>query len=310
MEKSTKKNLLIYLIIGASCLVVGGAIGIIGKKVLGQEIVDDSSFNPEKFKADGAALLKKYENYTGTTPEKEFTQTELVNIALEKYRRYEHSMSVGIGLALAKSVGITVNQEIRAAQVRNGDQYFEESVSKSDMVACAYRFYQTGTDSGVNSYEGTDVSKDATRATYANNPKHYSLEGYKKDWGKTLDEMFIYIVSGKTVLSNEPLSRDGTDYVITLNLNVDTSTYYYKSQMVSVSGLSSRPVFTLEKLTYVLTKDLDLKRLTCEEAYSASMAGISAQTASTLNYYYFPNYVREIPELNEKIDYTMEGLIQ
>ena len=308
MEKSKRRNLLTYLIIGASCLVVGGAAGIVAKRLLGQEIVDDSGFNPEKFKADSAALLKRYENYTGSTPEKEFTQTELVNIALEKYRRYEHSYSIGIGLAIAKSVGITVNQEIRAAQVRNGDQYFEESSSKSDMVPCAFRFYQTGMESGVDSYEGTDVSKDATRATYTDNPKHYTLEGYKKTWGKTLDEMFIYIVSSKTVMSTEPLSRNGTDYVITLNLNVDTSTYYYKSQMVTISGLSSRPVFTLEKLTYVLTKDLDLKQLTCEEAYSASMAGISAQTTSTLNYYYFPNYVREIPELNEKIDYTLEGL--
>lgn len=308
MEKSKRRNLLTYLIIGASCLVVGGAAGIVAKRLLGQEIVDDSGFNPEKFKADSAALLKRYENYTGSTPEKEFTQTELVNIALEKYRRYEHSYSIGIGLAIAKSVGITVNQEIRAAQVRNGDTYFEESSSKSDMVACAYRAIQIGADGELDGFEGSDVSKDATRATYTNNPKHYTHDGYKKAWGKTLDEMFIYIVSSKTVMSTEPLSRNGTDYVITLNLNVDTSTYYYKSQMVTISGLSSRPVFTLEKLTYVLTKDLDLKQLTCEEAYSASMAGISAQTTSTLNYYYFPNYEINIPELNERIDYSMEGL--
>ena len=308
MEKSKKRNLITYLIIGASCLVVGGTAGIVAKRLLGQEVVDDSGFNPEKYNVDSAALLKRYENYTGTTPEREFTQSELVNIALEKYRRSENSYSVGIGLAIAKSVGITVVQEIRSAQVKNGDSYFEESASKSDMVPCAYRFYQEGADGEVDSYEGSDVAKDATYATYTNTPKHYTHDGYKKAWGKTLDEMFIYIVSGKTVMSSEPLERNGSDYVITLNLNVDTSTYYYKYQMVTISGLSSRPVFTLEKLKYVLTKDLELKQLTCEEEYSASMAGISAQTTATLNYYYFPNYEIKIPELNERIDYSMEGL--
>ena len=308
MEKRKKKNLITYLIIGASCLVVGGTLGIVGKKVLGQEIVDDSGFNPEKYKADSAALLKRYENYTGSTPEKEFTQTELVNIALEKYRRCEYSYSVGIGLANAVAVGVNVMQEIKAAQVRNGDTYFEESVSKSSMVGCAYRSMQVGKDGELDSYEGTSISDDASHASYAYAPKHYTHDGYKKAWGKTLDEMFIYIVSGKTVMSTEQLTKDGSNYVITLNLNVDTSTYYYKYQMVTISGLSSRPVFTLEKLTYVLTKDLDLVSLKCEEAYSASMAGISATTTATLNYYYFPNYEIKIPELNERIDYSMEGL--
>lgn len=306
MEKKTKKNLITYLIIAGSCLAVGGVAGVIGKRVLGQEIVDDSSFNPKKFEANVDEIYSRYLKYTGTNITNDFSTSEIINIALEKYRRCENSYSMGIGVAYAEAPVIgTVEQAIRSAQVKNGDKYFEESSSKSTQVQCAVRTYQEGKDGELDSYKGSSVSSNAEKATYSNDFTHYTHKNYKKTWGKTLDEMFIYIISNKTILKVESFDKKTDSYVITIDLNPDTSTYYYKTQMVTISELDSRPVFSKEKLTFTLSKELNLIHLRCEEAYEASKFKFTAPTTATIDYYYYPNGYYEIPSYNQPIDYSL-----
>ncbi len=304
MKPKTKKRLITYAIIVGGCLAIGGTAGIIAKRAFGPVDVDDSSFKPETVMPNVQEIYSRYENYSGKDYHREFTSSELVNIALEKYRRCENSYSMGYGAPVAMGVA----QQIRSAQIKNGDTYFEESASKG-VVGMAVRATQVGKDGDVSYHMQNDknyVSDNAEKATYPTTPTVLTHDEYKKKWGKTLDEMFIYIISNKTVLSSETDSS-GSNYVITLNLNPDTSTYFYKSQMVTISGLSSRPPFKQEKLTYTLSKDLDLIALKAEEIYTATMASIPvpAEVNATLNYKYFPNQYYEIPELNESIDYSL-----
>ena len=304
MKPKTKKRLITYSIIIGGCIALGGASGIIAKRAFGPIDVDDSSFNPALFAADINSIYSRYESYSGTDYHKSFTASELVNIALEKYRRCENSFSMGYGAPVAMGVA----QQIRSAQIKNGDSYFEESASRG-VVGMAVRAFQEGKDGSVKYHMQSDknyVSENAERASYPANPVELTHEDYKAKWGKTLDEMFIYIISNKTVLSSDvEVNKD--NYVITLNLNPDTSTYYYKSQMVTISGLSSRPPFKQEKLTYTLSKELDLQALKAEEIYTATMASIPmpATVNATLHYKYFPNQYYKIPELTESLDYSL-----
>ena len=303
MKSKTKKNLITYLIIGGSCLAIGATAGIVGKKVLGQEIVDESGFDPESFKANVDEIYSRYLNYTGSNYSKDFSASELVNIALEKYRRCEYCASVGIGYANASPGG---NQTVRNAQIKNGDTYFEESISLG-IVGVAERSIQVGKDGPVNLYmtdNKPDISPES--ANYPSTPSELAHDAYKAKWGKTLDEMFIHIISKKTILDSD-VSKSGNEYTVTLNLNVDTSTYYYKSQMVTISNLNSRPVFSKEKLIYTLSSNLDLIHMRSEEEYKATAMGFTASINSAIEYYYYPNVEKNIPEITEKIDYSWRG---
>ena len=306
MEKRTKRNLITYFIIGGSCLAIGGTLGVVGKRVLGQEIIDNSNVNPSEFVPDVASIYAKYKKYNGSNVAKDFTPVELVNIALEKYRNCDYCYSVGVGQAKANSLGINVVQLVRSCQIKHLDSYFEESASYSSMVPVAVRSYQEGKDGSVECYKTKSVSSNAESATYSGNPTVYEHDNYKSTWGKTLDEMFIYVISNNTLVSAEPveIDKESGNLTITLTLDNDFSTYFYQKQMVTISGLDSNPSFSKEKLTFTLTSRLELVHLRCEEEYVATM-GFSANTSATIDYYYYPDMYMDIPELNTPFDYSI-----
>ena len=123
--------------------------------------------------------------------------------------------------------------------------------------------------------------------------------------------MFIYIISDKTVLE-EGCSIEKKDGLITvkLNLNVDTSSYYYKVQMKTISNLSGLPSFEYLKQTYTFKDDMTLLHCSVDEKYQASMAGIKANIHNTIEYYYHANEFRKIPNLDELVSYSTEGETQ
>ena len=101
-----------------------------------------------------------------------------------------------------------------------------------------------------------------------------TAQEYSDFMGRTLDQMFIYIISDKTLSGSGATITlaDNGDYMISVELNPKTATYYYKIQMKNISGLDALPVFSSVKLTYTVTKDYDLKHLSVDEPYEASRA--------------------------------------
>ena len=297
-KKTNKKKAIIqYSLILLVAVGLGVTGGIIVKKNTGQSETDYSGFDPELYREDSVALLKQYE----ANPRKSFTPAELVNIGLQKYRNCENSYSIGIGTATT-----IVNQTIRNAQIKNGNQYFEESISNSSMVHIANRVNQIGIDKGIDFYKGKATGTEDCK--YTDNKVSYASDDYKKEWGKTLDEMFIYLISNKTVL-DEGTSVEKKDNLIKikLNLNVDTSSYYYKVQMKTISKLSALPTFEYLKQTYTFSSDMTLLHCSVDEQYQASMSGIKANIHNTIEYYYHANEIRQIPSLNEMVNYSTEG---
>ena len=297
-QNKKKSKLKTWVILPLSFVVIavaGVTTGVILKKKFGQVEIDYGDFNPESYRMDGKALLKEYQK----NPNKKFTAAELVNIGLEKYRQCENCYSIGIGVA-----DTIVNQTIRNAQIKVGDHYFEESISYSKMVNVANRVDQIGENNNISLNKGK--ANGTEDVTYKENITTYKAEEYKKAWGKTLDEMFIYLISNETVMDGSKIEKKDDLIKVTLKLEPSISTYYYKIQMKEISDLDRLPVFEYLTHTYVFDKDMTLLFCNVNEKYQASM-GVTATIHNTIDYYYHSNVMIDIPKENETVDYSIEG---
>lgn len=305
------KTLLAYLLIVGISGTAGAGTGVVLKRTLGPvDEVYPPGFNPDEYKADVDSLYDEY-----LTNKSSFINSAknpaLVNVALEKYRRSDNSWSFGVGNADA---GITV-QTVRSAQVKRTTlelvddkqvtkvEYFEEQISDG-LIGVAKRSYQHGKDGPIDVYDGETTG--AETANYNTSPSSMSVSAYKDYLGKSLDEMFIYIISDMTTISSSKKSLGGGNLEINLSLNVSLATYYYKIQMKAISGLSNLPPFTNVNLTYTLSKDLDLKTLAVDETYTATKEGIPvpAKTHNIIKYYYYPDVELDIPDINTDFKYA------
>ena len=290
-----KKALIQYSIIAVCAIGVGVGGGIALKKKLGPVEVDYSGFDSNSFQADSKALLKEYE----ANPNKDFTAAELVNIGLEKYRQCENSYSIGVGQATT-----IVNQSVRNFQIRNGDKYYEEQISRSNMVNLANRVIADA--DGATVYRGK--AKDTEVPEYNDQPKVLNPDEFKELWGKKLEDIFIYIISNDTVdLDKSSVEKRDGKVFISLELDPDIASYNYKLQMKSLSELSALPTFEYLRQTYVFDSDMTILHSTIDEKYVATMSGINATVNNNLDYYYHSNEFIKIPEINEILDYSVEG---
>ena len=77
--------------------------------------------------------------------------------------------------------------------------------------------------------------------------------------------------------------------------------------MKSLSELSALPTFEYLRQTYVFDSDMTILHSTIDEKYVATMSGINATVNNNLDYYYHSNEFIKIPEINEILDYSVEG---
>ena len=285
-----------YPIIALVAIAVGVGAGVFAKRKFGQEQIDYSNFDATAFSADSKELLRRYE----ANPKASFTSAELVNIGLEKYRQAENSYSYTVGTA--KTI---VSQTIRNAQIKNGDKYFEEQISRSSMVSLANRLEQTANEDKVTVYKGSATGDET--ASYSGEVTEYNLEGFKNFLGRTLEEMFIYTISDDTAFDDSKTETLNNGNIrVYVDIDPEIATYYYKIQMKNMSNLDSLPTFEYVRLTYTFSSDMTLLHCHTDEKYQASM-GMTVSITNTLNTYYHANEYLKIPELNESFDYSTEG---
>lgn len=295
------KTLLAYLLIVGISGTAGAGTGVILKRTIGP--VDEKyppGFSPDEYRdeklVDNLATYKSSHSING------FTDAELVNIGLELYKEYDNSYWVGSGNADA---GITV-QSVRNGEIKRTidgvTTYFEEQISNG-MVGVAKRSTQLVPGDEVKLYSGSP--NNAEVASYTSSPSIFNKEGYKGYLGKTPDEMFIYIISNKTTKSSSRKNENG-DIVINLELDTNISTFYYKTQMKSISELDNLPQFSKVNHTYTFSNEMVLKRLDVDEVYKAAKFGMSPETRNTLTYQYYAGGIRDIPDLNTPFNYKVE----
>ena len=296
------KKVVSYLILIGSAAAMGVGAGFLAKKNFCEPEIDYGDVG-EALQVDAQAIVKRIDAYNGDKDvTDEFTTSEILNYSLEKFRSCENCCSFTFGVA-----DTIVKQDIRGCTIKNGEKYFEESVSKSSMVSLANRMFQEGKNTNVSLYsanKGTiEISDTSPQAEYSeSNLTAYSAEEYKKDFGKTLDEMFIYIISEETVLNPATQKLDG-GYIVDVDLHTDWGTANYKKQMVSVSDLDAKPKFEKAHLTFNLNSDLTLKKITIDEKYTARKI-VDANINGKLDIYYYPDMFVKIPEITEKLNYV------
>lgn len=298
------KLLLTYILTIGIAAVAGGGTGVVLKRTVGP--IDEMyppGFDPKEFSPNVSEIMSRYNALTDKTMNglRTWSNADVINVVLEKYRNLEYCYSLGFGNAYT-----IITQSIRNAQIKNGNEYFEEQISYSDLVNVAKRSLQTGKGGDIALYNGK--ASGAEKASYPNSPSTtYSASKYKKTLGKTLDEMFIYIISEKTVLDSKR-TNSGDEYKITIDLNPNLGTYYYKYQMKNISGLSNLPPFSEVKLTYTFDKDLMLSHLSVDETFTATaeVALVPAKTHNVIENYYYPNVNKSIPSSSEPITYVIQ----
>ena len=294
------KKVVSYLILIGSAAAMGVAAGFIGKKFFAEPEIDFGDLSA--LEVDAQAIVRKIDSYNGPKDKtEEFTTNEILNYSLEKFRSCENCCSFTFGVA-----DTIVKQDIRGCIIKNGDKYFEESVSKSSMVALANRMFQDGKDTEISLYTATkgtiEIADVSPQAEYSNSDvKAYAAAEYKGMFGKTLDEMFIYLICEDSIVASQTEKIDG-GYTIDVDLDPNLSTVGYKNQMKNVSNLDKLPSFANVHLKFTLDTDLKLKKLTVDENYTATMV-VDAKTHGMLDIYYYSDTYVKIPEINEQIEY-------
>ena len=293
MKKKIKVSTIVTTSIVVTVAISSGLIlGIYFGKNISEPKTNYLGFDFNNYEDDNEALYKRYQSNQAVDAYKPY---ELVNIAIEKFARNEHTKTVTHGVVEAA----IVKQQIFAEDVRNGNEWYTESLSYSSIVQCGVRFYQH-TDS-IDEYTASKVEKSGKATFPERNKKTVTYAEHEEKWGKTLKRPVIFIISSKTVLDNTTFKTD-IGYDITLSLDPTLSVLRYVRQMKSISDLERYPEFKSVDVTFSLDKDLNLVQMKTVENYTVYVVGKNESVGKlTVDYYHDVN--EAIPALDSNYPY-------
>ena len=293
MKKKIKVSTIVTTAIVATVAISSGLIvGIyFGKNYFAPETYYDG-FNFNDYEDDKVALMNKYQKNQNTA---DYQPYELVNIAIEKFANNEHTKTVTHGEVKASGV----KQAIFAEDVRDGNEFYTESLSYSSLVKCGVRFYQHVDN--IDEYKANKVEKDGKSSFPENSKKTVTYAEHETNWGKTLDRPIIFIISSKTVLENE-LKNTDSGYEVTMSLDPVLSVLRYVRQMKSIYDLKRYPDFNSVKVTFTLDKDLNLIQMNSVEDYTVYVFGKN-ESVGTLTVDYYRDVNEAIPALDSNYPY-------
>lgn len=307
-----RRNLIVALIVGVVAASAGIGAGTYIASQLKPPIVLGGSLNGADYEADMNAAWKKY---NAALPNGNFVETmtpdQLINCAYGVYAKTEKHHSVSVGVSIASTLGVNVNQRICDYQVRVGDTYFEEQSSVSNLVALNYRFYEKGNET---------IKYWGSKGDYENYvPETVTNEKYREEMGSNVSRPLRYIVSEKTViygkLNNETLGLEttrakkvGDQIVVDVELHTRYAICYYGVQMKTMSNLYTLPTFDYLHLTVTMSaKDLMIDNVVIHEGYQAILSsGIGSPCTSRVKTIYYTDGDEVIPEVTDKITYPAE----
>lgn len=312
-RKKKKKTVILCCSISAFAIIGGVACGVTLHNLLNNAPKTVLDMDDDKYNFDATSAMAAYDKLSPKTDYVEsFSEVELANISLQLLKRHSSFIAQGIG----KAVSMGVTQEVRSTSVRQGSEYFEESLSHSSIVDCAWRMYQTGET--IEQYKGSIYNGDVEKALFATEATAYTLDSYRDRMGRTLDTGSSYLISNKTLWkssdataappSGVPTSKkkneDGT-YTVELELSRTRSITRYVRQMKNISDLQDYPSFDYVHLSFELGTDLTLNEVRTNESYFAQPKGLAVapNVKGNLRTLYDYSGSAVIPELNSFIKY-------
>ena len=264
---------------------------------------------------DEDAIMRRFENVKDF---QELEPWEVANIGLIKFGRKEHRRFISRGSALAMGL---VTQNICSSGIRDGDSYFEESLSKSEGamdIQTGWRMYENEAKvTELYPSKSGSIASDATRASWDEGKKetYSSEEEFKKVVGYAVSQhlsnynitQYTYVKEGQEAPSGTPTSFQKTTdgYLLELELDVSLACEDYKVQMIHTSNLYSSPVFSYSHLSMKFDGQLNLLEMKSHEKYKAAISAvISSEVESNLTTTYEDDGIFAIPSLNENVPYA------
>jgi len=312
---SKKRSVIFISCLSVTAIALGVGAGFFIHNLLNSGVSTDyGNANAADYVDNDPNLLQDYQaikasdgDYVSVYAKKPY---KVANIAFALYSAHEHAMSQGVGSGTAILGAFNVDQQIRSTLIRNGDSYFEESLSASNIVQLADRMYQ---DTSILSYHGTVAPSEVEIPRNFGKAVEYTKDEYRDLMGKTLNIPCIYIISSKTTYVNStaysgtPTSfkknEDGS-YALELEMTRSSSVLNYVKQMQSISDLYDKPSFTYVHLSFDLDKDLNLKSMTSNEFYFArTQKNVGSNVHGVLKTTYEWDGDYQIPELTVPVKY-------
>jgi len=197
-KPSKKRTILSLSIISMTAIGLGlGAAFFFHSQLAGGVTTDYTKIDADKLADDNTALLTAYSSvkkaggdYVSAFSSKPY---QVANIAFQLFSAHEHCFAQGKGVGSAKLFGGSVNQNIRSTVIKDGDHYFEESLSLSGVVNLADRMYQE--NNMVVRHVGRVASGDVEKPASLDEGTTYTIPNYQKAMGRDLSNPCIYIIS-------------------------------------------------------------------------------------------------------------------
>lgn len=292
-------NITITVGICLSCCGLGVGVGLILNHFLSYESVDYSGLNINDYEDDMDKLVTKYNKTDSNKYLSTFTPNELATLARYKLSQHQYAKYVGIGLVNA---AMGVKQTVRSYYLKDGNNYFFESISKSKIVGVNKRFYQDPDKVTIYTGSGSDPEKADWNE---DNKQDLSLEDFEEVWGKDLSRCSCFIISSKTTLADQSSAKkEGNNIILSLELDPITSVLRYVKNMKAMSNLDDYPTFHKVHIDMKLDEDLNLLWDKTDETYDVKSFGLTSKnTTGGMEENFTYDVHEEFPDLNTDCDY-------
>ncbi len=239
MKRDTTRKIIIFSSIGLIVLATGGIGGYLIYDNLHNVPPTYEDFDPEDYLDDNSTLFSDFETFRLESPslidyQEKYNPYQLFNLAIYQSKKNDHIKFEARGLVNTGGL----KQSILAYQLKNGDEYFYETISKG-LISVAKRFYQ---NENITWYRGK-YNQNKKMVWNPDTETTLSIEEFNEEWGYDLSVFSPYIISSFTCLETSSVTIEENHLQISLDLDPFFSVLYYVKQMIKMGGLEEAPIF-------------------------------------------------------------------
>lgn len=298
MKRDITRKIIIFSSIGFIVLVTGGIGGYLIYDSFHNVPPTYEDFDPENYLDDNSTLFSDFETFRLESPslidyQERYNPYQLFNLAIYQSKKNDHIKFEARGLVNTGGL----KQNILAYQLKNGDEYFYETISKG-LISVAKRFYQ---NENVTWYRGK-YNQNKEMVWNPDTETALSIEEFNEEWGYDLSVFSPYIVSSFTCLETSLVTIEDNHLQISLDLDPFFSVLYYVKQMIKMGGLEEAPIFKNINIKINFDENFVISSTEIFEQYKVKKFGWFDATGTLSGNFTF-GIPEEFPSLETEIIY-------
>lgn len=283
------KQHMVTSIIKVILILMFGFVAIAGGLLVGKMIIGKyDTFDPSKYTAEN--YIENPQNIVLWSSKNisELTPTQIFCIAESKILKNEHYSIKTKGYnGEDKGVVITLGmkQDLYGSRYRkDGKGYFD--YFSTGLATVAKKVEYTFGEDKYYCYEGS-INGDTTtwniKKQQESGNEFFTADEYKAMTGCNAENPIDYIVSTKTVLSEQTNEKVGTLYSYTITLDTKTSVLNYVKKMDYMSGFGY-PKFNSIELRFEIDENMNFQNIYINESYK--VIGMDANSKYKMEFSY------------------------